>query len=275
MSLGRVRAGSTDPKEIKKLLLRGVNVFTRTSLHAKFFVLDRVVLAGSSNISNHSKNTLEEAAILTDDSAAVQRATTIFDQLCTEPVRKDYLAKCLKEYRPPAFGSGGTKRGPGKKQQVVQAKLWLIGGLVYRSIPASEQDVAEKVVKKAERNLLDFERSEVTYTHYSDKQNFMSRLREADWLVTCIRDGTSFDVWPPSRFLGIERYPRGGGKYRYLVLYEQPTNAKSTPWSTVRKRATTVPLPPRPRTTPLVSEADADTILRLWDPRGRFKKRPK
>jgi len=273
MSLGRVRAGATDPREIKKLLLRGVNVFTRASLHAKFFVLDRMVLAGSSNISSHSKNTLEEAAILTDDAAAVQRATTTFDQLCTEPVRKDYLAKCLEEYRPPAFAGGG-KRGKRGKRQQVQAKLWFIGGLVYRSIPASEEDVVEKVVKEAERKLMDFERSEVEYTHYPDKQKFMTRLREGDWLIPCIRKGERYEVWPPSRFLGIERYPRGAGKFRYLVLYEQPTDAESIAWSTVRKRAAAVALSSKPRTVPIASETDADTILRMWDHRGRFRKRP-
>lgn len=275
MSLGRVRAGATDPKEIKKLLLRGVRVFTRASLHAKFFVLDRVVLAGSSNISSYSKHTLEEAAILTDDPATVLRATTVFERLCTEPVRKDYLAKCLKEYRPPAFGGGGgaKPRKRGKKERVTQAKLWLIGGLVYRNIPASEKDEAEKVVKTAARKLLDFERSEVTYTHYPEKQKFMTNLREGDWLIPCIRDGGEFDVWPPSRFLGVERYSRGVGKHRYLVLYEQPLDAKSSAWSTVRKRAAAVALPAKPRTVPISAEADADTILRLWDHRGRFRKR--
>ena len=101
MSLKAVRSGTTDPREVKRLLRSGVQVFSRGSLHAKFFVIDRLVIAGSSNISKHARHHLDEAAILTDDAATVRRAVSTFDQLCTEPVRKDYLEKCIAEYRPP------------------------------------------------------------------------------------------------------------------------------------------------------------------------------
>jgi len=52
MSLPTVRQGATDPREILRLLRRGVEVFSRGSLHAKFFVTDGVVIAGSANLSN-------------------------------------------------------------------------------------------------------------------------------------------------------------------------------------------------------------------------------
>ncbi|MBI2392252.1 MAG: hypothetical protein HYV09_21875 [Deltaproteobacteria bacterium] len=118
MSLRAVRSGVTDPREVRTFLRRGVEVFSRATLHTKFFVLGNTVIAGSSNISRHAKDVLDEAAVLTDDGATVRRAISIFEELCTEPVRKEYLAKCLKEYRPPKFlgTSGSTRRhDPGRR----------------------------------------------------------------------------------------------------------------------------------------------------------------
>jgi hypothetical protein len=271
MSLGRVRAGATDPKEVRKLLKRGVSVFSRGSLHAKFLVIDNVVIAGSSNVSNHAKNDLDEAAVLTNDTATVQRARSTFEKLCTELVRKDYLAKCIKEYRPPKFTGKSSSGKKTKGKKVVQSKLWFLAGLRYSSIPESEKQDADAVVKKAKK-LLDFEKSEVDYCHYPAKEKFFSSLREDDWLIQCIREGKGYEVWAPSRFMGIESYPRGGGKRRYLLLLETPLEAEATRWTQLRSRSP-IPLPAKPRRIPVPDDADADAILRLWDVRGRFKKK--
>lgn len=88
MSLASVRSGTTNPNEVRKLLRRGVEVYSRGSLHAKFFIIGRQVIAGSSNVSKHAKEVLDEAAIVTDDAATVRRANQIFAQLCTEPGRR-------------------------------------------------------------------------------------------------------------------------------------------------------------------------------------------
>jgi hypothetical protein len=99
-----------------------------------------------------------------------------------------------------------------------------------------------------------------------------------DWLIVCIGDGRGFDVWPPGRFLGVESYPRGGGKRRYLVAYEAPTDAKSIRWTALRAAVPPSVLAARkakPRTSPIIDESDADAVLRLWDARARFRTRRK
>ena len=70
MSSPTVRAGGTDPREIEKLIRRRVDVFTRRNLHAKVVVADRCVITGSANVSKHSQEVLDEAAILTEEQAA-------------------------------------------------------------------------------------------------------------------------------------------------------------------------------------------------------------
>lgn len=271
MSLARVRAGATDPKEVRKLLKRGVSVFSRGTLHAKFLVIDNIVIAGSSNVSNHAKNYLDEAAVLTTDVSTVQRARTTFEKLCTEPIRKNYLAKCIEEYVPPKFTGVHARPGWTKKsKKVVQSKLWFVAGLRYRGIPEDEEPKADAVVKKASERLLDFENCEVDYSHYSAKQAFFASLREGDWLIQCVRDAKGYDVWPPARFMGIESYPRGGGKRRYLLLAEKPLDTAPTRWTRLRGQSP-VPLPGKPRTLPVAADADADALLRLWNARGKFK----
>lgn len=272
MSLKAVRSGTTDPREVRKLLRRGVEVFSRGSLHAKFFIIGKSLIAGSSNISKHAQNVLDEAAIVTDDPAAVRRASITFEQLCSEPVRKDYLQKCVNEYRPPKFVPNA---GP-RTKKVVAAKLWLVAGLQYRGLPDSENDAIERVVKKTKKTLLDFERSEVNYSHYPKPLRFFKQLREGDWLVVCVEDRAGFDVYAPARFLGIEKYRRARGKQRYLLLYETQTDADSVRWSVFRKHLPSGALPSqakKPRTVPVTRGAEADTILRLWDTRGRFRGR--
>ena len=273
MSLRAVRSGTTDPREVRKFLRRGVDVFSRDSLHAKFFIIDGTVIAGSANISGHARNSLDEAAVLTDDGATVRRALATFEQLCNEPVRKDYLTKCIVEYRPPKF-TPGTDRSGSRSRTITTAKVWIIGGLREMDIPDAEEAEIDRVVKRASKKRLDFERSEVDYTHYPSKLSFFSQLREGDQLITCVRSGRGFDVWPPGRFLGLESYPRGGGKRRYLVTCEAPTDAEPIRWTALRAAVPPSLLAtrrPKPRTTPIVNDTDADALLRLWDARGRFR----
>jgi phosphatidylserine/phosphatidylglycerophosphate/cardiolipin synthase-like enzyme len=111
MSPRTVRAGGTDPREVEKLIQRGVQAFTRRNLHAKIVVADKSVISGSANVSRQSQQTLDEAAILTTDPSAVRRAQEFIDRICTEPIRPEYLEKCKTIYRPPRFAG---QRSDGK-----------------------------------------------------------------------------------------------------------------------------------------------------------------
>lgn len=272
MSLRSVRAGATDPREIEIMLDNGVRVFSRASLHAKFFIIGGSVIVGSSNISRHAKKCLDEAAVLTNDPSAVARALSIFGQLCTEPVRKDYLEKCIAEYRPPRFVPAAGRGS--RRSAKAQGKLWLIAGLEHEEIPEGEVTLAARAVAGAAKKVLDFERSEVDYLHYSDKAHFFERLREGDWVIQCFPDGRGHEDWPPARFLEVKHHSRGGGKRRYLLLFEQPKRSQPIRWSTLRARASAVPGLKRvgPRTGPIGNDAEADVVLRLWDTRGRFRR---
>ena len=267
MSLRSVRAGTTNPHEVKKYLERGVEVFSRDCLHAKFFILDNVTIAGSSNISSHAEHVLDEAAILTDDAATSKRAREVFSDLCNEPVRAEYLQQCIDAYRPPKFV------GSPRRASTAPAKVWLIGGLTYRDLPEAERTKADRVVERAKRKLRDFENCTVDSTHYAQSKAFFARLRPGDWLLKCIEDGSGYDVHPPARFLGVKSYSRGAGKHRFMLLHEALDDAPPVRWTRFRGAlppALKSKLSPRPRTAPLTDSTEADAVLRLWNARGAF-----
>jgi hypothetical protein len=277
MSLRTVRAGATDPREVRKLLQRGVHVYSRGSLHAKFIVLDRTVIAGSSNISNHARHVLDEAAILSDDGSVVARAAETFRSLCTEPVRPEYLKACIAAYRPPTFVFGSSASRAKPRQSLKRpTKLWLVAGLGYWDIPEREVDLVEAATSRAAKRLRDAAGSEVMKTHVGSLSKTLRAMQEGDWVVLCIEDGKGFDVHAPARFLGHERYRPPGSKPGYLLLTEVARTAQTARWQKVQAlaaRDVRALRLPRPRTTGIDRDAEADALLRLWDAAGRFKAR--
>jgi phosphatidylserine/phosphatidylglycerophosphate/cardiolipin synthase-like enzyme len=139
VSLGAVRQGVTDPRALRTLMRRGVAVFSRASLHAKFVIAGRTLIVSSANVSRNSREILDEAGIITTDPAALRRAANFFEKLCTEPVGKKYLAQCIKEYRPPMFKAAieGFAR-QGRSKRITEAKLWFVGGLVALDLSNEE-----------------------------------------------------------------------------------------------------------------------------------------
>jgi hypothetical protein len=274
LGLQTVKQGATSPKEIQRLIKRGVQVFTRSNLHAKFFICDDALLVGSANISNNSQKVLDEAASLTTDKAALRRAADFFDKICTEPVRPDYLKLCLKEYRAPVFGAADKGRSSPRPKRVVEAKVWFIGGLSDRDVPSAEVDRAERVKTKAARQLKRSNGTCADYVHYPSKPSYFDDIRVGDWIVTCVADSDGErDVWPPQQVLGQESYPRGQGKHRYLLNCEAEDGAEPMPLSQFRRHIrSTVPKldTERPRTMAITNIESADSILSLWTAGGRI-----
>jgi hypothetical protein len=158
MSLATVKAGGTDPREVEKLMRRGVTAFTRQNLHAKIVVADEWVIAGSASISRNSEEVLDEAGILTNGQSAVRRAREFIDRLCTEPIRREYLEKCKEFYRPPKLSGKQTKVGRGQ-QRTTHAKLWIVK-VNEAALPESEQDRYEQGEAEARKLLTDQVRTE-------------------------------------------------------------------------------------------------------------------
>ncbi|MGH9641475.1 MAG: phospholipase D-like domain-containing protein, partial [Terriglobales bacterium] len=203
MSLGAVRQGVTDPHEIRTLIRRGVKAFSRGSLHAKFLLIDKTLIASSANASRNSKQILDEAGIITTDPAAARRASDFFDELCTEPIGKGYLRICLDEYRPPKFRAAverGRRRSR-RARRIIEAKLWFVGGLVALNLSDADRKSVERVERRHETKLKRPEQTEVTWNRYRRLPKALRHVRVGDWIIDCQKDGRGHYVGPPQQML--------------------------------------------------------------------------
>ena len=276
LGLQTVRQGATSPMEIQRLIRRGVMVFTRSNLHAKFFICGKSLFVGSANVSKNSQNALEEAGTLTSEIAAIRRATDFFEKLCTEPVRPEYLKLCLRAYRPPRFSQQKRLSRTLGQKRIIEAKLWFNGGLVYSELSEKEKRRADEIVEKAEKKLIKTKSTYVDYSYSSYKPRFFKQIRTGDWLVNCILDKETGrrEVCCPRQVLGQTSIPAKGGKRKYLLLSEAPDMEQVIPLSRFRQKVRKI-LPrldkESPRTSPIFNTKAADLILSLWTPSGRVR----
>jgi hypothetical protein len=277
MSPPTVRAGGTDPREIEKLIRRGVSAYTRRHLHAKLVIADNCVISGSANVSRHSQQVMDEAAILTTDQSAVRRARDFIDRLCTEPVRDDYLRKCKGIYRPPRFNNQRTN-GTNRQQRATHVKLWLVNLREY-SVPEAEIERYEQGEAKARKLLKDENRSTADSFHWSQKPKMASELELGDWIVQAMtyHDKTTV-VFPPGRLLFIDSYVRGakGRKERWVFHLEVTKRRETMTWKQFRRATKSLPALSTfsaPRTRPIREVEIADAILGLWTEGGRISRR--
>jgi hypothetical protein len=272
MSLGTVRAGVTDPREVRKLMNKGVKVFSRGSLHAKFIIIDKTLIASSANISNNSNNKLDEVGIVTTDSTAIRRALEFFEKLCTEPVREQYLKACIKAYKPQPFDRGKQSQKSGR---IRQAKLWFISGIKDINPSEKEKKSIETVEKKAEKKLKNPDKTSVAWIQYARRPKYLNDIQPGDWVVKCTSDGSSQYVSAPEQALSEDiRIASSGNKY-YMFMTESPDAGETLSLSVFRRRIRSL-MPAldrdKPRTQPIENNDHADAILGIWTPAGRLSR---
>ena len=274
VSLGAVRQGVTDPRALKTLMQRGVAVFSRPSLHAKFVVAGRTLIASSANVSRNSREILDEAGIMTTDPAAVLRAADFFEKLCTEPVGKKYLAQCIKEYRPPKFKAAVERVAHrGRSRRVTEAKVWFVGGLVTFDLSDKDRASMSKLERRAEKRLKAPAKTEVKWIRYGKRPRFLRAIRLGDWVVDCMKVERGREVGPPARVLSEEPWRSARGKEHTVLMLESPKDGESMMLSQFRRKVR--PFEPSldqlsPRTKPIQNDENADRILRLWTARGKI-----
>ncbi len=274
MSITTVRAGGTDPREIEKLIRRGVKVFTRRNLHAKIVVADKCVIVGSANVSKRSRDLLDEAGILADDRGVVRRAHEFIEKLCTEPVRPEYLRECKRVYRPPHL----ARRGPASKRRqhrVQHAKLWLVSLRESVAIPDSEVGRYGKGERKAKELLKAAQRSKTSSFHWPYKPKMADELEAGDWIIQVLkRRDNSIVVYPPGQLLLVDSYIRDRKKKRgrWVFHVEMPIRSQTLVWRRFQRAAVrflkNIALA-KPHTMPIRDVQAADSFLSMWTAGGR------
>lgn len=273
MSLLAVRQGVTDPREIKKLMRKKVQVFSRERLHAKFYLIDGVLICGSANVSSRSEQVLDEAAILTRDKGAILKAKAYLNEMCSEPVTGPYLEKCLKEYQPPWFTAARGGRKVTRKSSR-DAKLWFIAGISTIEIPTADQKKVDAIEEAAAEDLPD-ERHEVGWIRFRNKPAFYDLIKPSTWVLQCCWQGESRRiVEAPCQVLRKRTYMSSRGvKYHMLVL-SVPRDGDDLGFTEFRARASKI-VPayhgPWSHSRAIVDDTSSDTLLHMWTSTGKLK----
>lgn len=124
--------GTTNPAALQVLFDRGVILVSVARLHAKVIVAgveeagERKTLVGSANASEHSRTSLREAALLTDDIEVAEQADLQIDEWSGDPeaewVDQQWIDRAVKIYRPRRSAIPPRKvRRPGESNQ----RLWI------------------------------------------------------------------------------------------------------------------------------------------------------
>jgi len=105
-----IKTGQTSATILQSLARKGVEVWSRSDLHAKAAVFGRFALIGSSNLSASSENNLTELSLLTDSGQIVAQIRAFIYGLreTSEKVDDDFLARILNLNVSPQ--KGGSNR---------------------------------------------------------------------------------------------------------------------------------------------------------------------
>lgn len=93
-----IAGGRTSVEALQRLLEREVRLYSVPNLHAKVFVFDATVIAGSSNLSAASQQTLIEAAVCTRDPQVARQATNFIEGLARAgtPIDQQFLQRAAE-----------------------------------------------------------------------------------------------------------------------------------------------------------------------------------
>ena len=217
-----IKSGKTNPKEVLKLLRKGVEVHSAEELHAKVFVIGRSAFVGSMNASSHSRNRLFEAALQTEDRRVVGSCRRFIRKLCGEIVTPEFARKMVKLY--PKDARRGNKR-KSKIKVVGHSRLWAVP-LITASWDNRDKEECKKGEPIAQKRLRDSEQYWVDKFQW-ERSRFPKMLKRGDLLLQLIKDDKKHFVCQAERFLHLRNYKKSNSRSIYSIIYlEKRKNAR-------------------------------------------------
>jgi hypothetical protein len=258
-SLGNVRVGSVNPKELLKVRKGGkVRLFNASSLHAKVYLADNRVFVGSMNGSKVSRDALLEACLETTNAESVKAVRAWVHTLMSDPLKKERIEKLAEEYRPPRFK--GRRRTSAKRDKV--SRTWIIGR--KNEIDATLTPANQETVDEAAKGLPgDVEPEEIWMRPGS---RITKLAAPGDELFVIDRNGPKNKVFAPRRILTRPLKQKHEGRDEVVIVYE-PHGRKTMPFTTFRKlaKAAGITLPKSARTARSINARAAQTLRAALD----------
>jgi PLD-like domain len=230
--------GTVCPAELAQLQRKGVKVCFAPNLHAKVILCGQKAVVSSANLSRHSSDHLDEAGLLTTDTAVVREVREWFRERTVEEVTPEWLKQCDRVYKPPKRGGAQNRNGERRRPGRV---VWLIG-VEPTNYPEDEVAFEEEGARRARRELSNPRRSDVESVRWTGRVRFLNRVRKGDTVIQVNNLGASRRVEEAARFLGMRRKKsRRGDSVTYLYL-ECARKPKESSWREFKQHCTSIGL---------------------------------
>lgn len=220
-----VLSGQVNPKEIIRLLKRGVEVHACANLHAKVFVFGNTAIVGSANVSASSANSLVEACVEINNRSFAISCRRFVESLAGDAVGLEFAKEMAQLYKPPRMGRSRRKKGSKTKRVLPRhSDLWLVA-LIEDSWQDIDYENEEAGRSKAKRALTNPRKADIeAFLWQGGRLLDQIKTGERVLMNTQISKRKTL-VSPPGRVLSIRRY-KAGKRKRGIVYLEVPSNRR-------------------------------------------------
>lgn len=217
-----VKSGQTHPLALRRLLDKGVKLYTLGRLHAKIYVFGATAFIGSANASVSSRDELKEAVVLVRDSSIARAAGAHIQGLCTTPLLRRDLDRLAGLYRPPRRPRGS--KGTANSVRLAKPRVFLA-----QIVEAEVDTEYEKELKTGEREAK-AEREESRSTIDTIWRRDLP-YRTGDTVIQVFETANrKLWVYPPAKVINRKVVPRANRKmtFVYLEIPDRPRRRLAT-----------------------------------------------
>jgi hypothetical protein len=234
-----IKLGQTSAAVLRRAHDRGSQLFSSPGLHAKVFLLGRVAVVGSANLSSMSVNELDEAALITDDARVVSGVRLLLENLvqAADEIDERFLRRIEK------LPVVQTRRGSRRRRSVrlPEPRAWLISVVPLDGDKhADEQAVVDRERAEAEKEA-QFSDGAPGYIRFTGTSNFRQFAKPGDLVLAVWRPHQKLQwahVFAPEPLL--RRKDKNGVTHLFVEEYadREDTKISWTEFSRLWRRTT-------------------------------------
>jgi hypothetical protein len=230
-----VKSGQTHPQALRRLLNKGVKLYTLGTLHAKIYVFGATAFIGSANASASSRDELKEAVVRVRDPSVVAAARRYIHRLCTAPIQGRHLQRLARIYRPPRQSGEGKRNAESGRR--VKPRVFL-AQVTEGEIAPEYQEALDKGEREARARREDRTSTiESIWWH----RKFPYEMDDTVIRVFKTRNNATY-VCPPATVVNRKVVPQGKCPM-WIVYLETPTR----PWKRIKTVKNRLPKSERER----------------------------
>jgi hypothetical protein len=180
-----ISTNQTDAKLLRKLLERGVHLYSRDRLHAKVLLLDDISVVGSANSSTMSGG-LIEAAVMSDHAATASGVSSFIAQLATPGCRLNAAQineLCKIKVVRKGWPRGVARSKASKKIRSLGNRTWIVGVRELAKDPSANEQKHIDRVKNRLNASLNQTKEDYDWIKWGKKDRLPKECRKGDTVI--------------------------------------------------------------------------------------------